>query len=228
MFEAEEVGQAVFADALGAGRVQQHAIDTGEMRRLIAERGACQYVPFPAVRAGTVEVGHLGQDTRRRPGEQAGQRGNRLGRLVCSGTAEVPVVDQERSGQAEEGLDGEECDLPSGRNWPSSHEFAELLPRFTDRQVPDSRQVRPYGEITLARSPQEDFFLVAISLELLRTHLAPLIYSTRVDYGFPQATLFSPAAADTWYLKGQRFLLYLVWRSGKPTGPAGRGHDLAW
>ncbi len=35
MLKAEEIGQAVFTDALGAGRAQQDAVDMGEMCRVI-------------------------------------------------------------------------------------------------------------------------------------------------------------------------------------------------
>jgi hypothetical protein len=45
------------------------------------------------------------------------------------------VVDQERNGQAEQGLDGEEDGLPAGGDGTSECEFAELLACLTDRQI---------------------------------------------------------------------------------------------
>jgi len=47
--QAEEVGEAVASDALEAGGVQQHAVDVGEACRIVAEHGAGEHVPLPAV-----------------------------------------------------------------------------------------------------------------------------------------------------------------------------------
>jgi hypothetical protein len=84
------------------------------VRGLVAEHGTGQDVVLAAVRSGAVEVGHLGQDARRRAGEQPGQGRDRLGSQVRGRATEAAVVDQERNGQAEQGLDREEYGLPTG------------------------------------------------------------------------------------------------------------------
>ena len=47
----------------------------------------------------------------------------------------MPVIHQERSSQAEQRLDRQECDLPTCGDWRPPSEVAELLPRLTNRQV---------------------------------------------------------------------------------------------
>ncbi|MFY9930788.1 MAG: hypothetical protein WAK82_22580 [Streptosporangiaceae bacterium] len=44
----------------------------------------------------------------------------------------MAMVHQERSGEAEEGLNGEERDLPPRGDWGAVLELAELLPRLAD------------------------------------------------------------------------------------------------
>src|SRR6266568_6895841 len=82
-----------------------------------------------------LEVGHLGQDARGRPGEQPGQGGNRLGSQVRGRAAEAAVADQERDGQAEQRLDGEEYGLPAGGDGAPEFELAELAACLTYRQI---------------------------------------------------------------------------------------------
>jgi hypothetical protein len=135
MLQSEEIRQAVGADAFGPGCGQQRAVDMGEVCGLVAEHGTGQDVVPAAVRSGAVEVGHLGQDARGRAGEQAGQGGDRLGSQVRSRAAETAVVDQERDGQAEQGLDGEEDGLSAGGDGAPELELAELAACLADRQV---------------------------------------------------------------------------------------------
>jgi hypothetical protein len=49
--------------------------------------------------------------------------------------AEAAVVDLERGGQAEQGLDGEEDSLPARRDRCPAFELAKLLARLADCQV---------------------------------------------------------------------------------------------
>jgi hypothetical protein len=79
---------------------------------------------------------------------------------VGGGAAKVPVVDLEGSGQAEQRLDGQECDLPSGRNRASPHEFPELQPRLTDREVQVVGTISHMARLLFACSAKEIFALL--------------------------------------------------------------------
>lgn len=74
---------------------------------------------------------------------------------MCGGAAEAPVVDLERSGQTEQRLDGKEYDLPSVSNRTSPHEFPELLPRLTDRQLQIVGKIGHTARLLLACSAKE-------------------------------------------------------------------------
>ena len=63
VFKAEEIRQAILAYAFGAGRSQQDPVDISEMYGVIPEHGTGQDVALAAVGAGTVQIGHFGQDT---------------------------------------------------------------------------------------------------------------------------------------------------------------------
>ena len=133
MLEPEKVRQAAYTNTFGPGRGYKRAVDVGEVRGLIAEHGTGQDVPLVAVRPRAVKVGHLGQDARRRAGEQPGQGRDRLGSQVRGRATEATVVDLERDGQAEQGLDGEEDGLPAGEDGASAFELVELLACLADR-----------------------------------------------------------------------------------------------
>ena len=49
VFKAEEIGQAIFAYAFGAGCAQQYAVDVGKAGRIIPEHGTRQDVPLAAM-----------------------------------------------------------------------------------------------------------------------------------------------------------------------------------
>ena len=153
-------------DALGPGRGQQRAVDVGEVRGLVAEHGAGQDVVLAAVRPGAVEVGHLGQDAGGRAGEQPGQGGDRLGSQVRGRATEAAVVDLERDGQAEQGLDGEEDGLPAGGDGASEFELAELLACLADRQVQVVSKFGHMRRLLPARSSHEEIASVRQSARL--------------------------------------------------------------
>ena len=150
VLESEEVGQPVFAYAFVSGRVQQHAIDVGEMRGLISKHGTGQDVILAAVRAGAVQIGHLGEHARGRPRRIAGRGEDRFRRPVRGGTAEAPVVDQERSGQAQQRLDWQEYDLPTRRDRGPPPELAKLLPSLTSGQVQEIGELSHTARLLLA------------------------------------------------------------------------------
>lgn len=65
------------------------------------------------------------------------------------GAAEVPVVDQERSCQAQQRLDRQECDLSTRGDRGSSYEFAELLPSLTEGQIQEIGKFRHTARLLL-------------------------------------------------------------------------------
>jgi len=62
-------GSPVQAAALAAGRMKQDPVEAAEPRRVVTQRRARQDIPPAAMGAGAVEVAHLLQHARRRPGE---------------------------------------------------------------------------------------------------------------------------------------------------------------
>src|ERR1700730_7137348 len=132
MLEFEEVRQAAWAYALGAGSIQQHPVGAGEVCGVAAEHGAGQDVPPRPVGTGTVQGCPPREDAAGRPGEQPGQRRAGLRSLVRGGAAEAPVIDKKRCGETEQSLDRQERDLPAARDWTAREERPELLSRLAD------------------------------------------------------------------------------------------------
>jgi hypothetical protein len=97
LLEVEEVGQTVLVYAFIPCCGQEGAVDVGEVRGFVAEDGSGQDVVLAAVRAGAVEVGHLGEDAGGRAGEEAGQGGDRLGSLVGGGSTKTSSVSTGRN-----------------------------------------------------------------------------------------------------------------------------------
>ena len=133
LLQAQKVRQPGWADAFGPGGVQQDAVDGAEPGRIFAEHGAGQDIPPAAVGTRAVQVGHFRQHAGRRPREQAGQRRHRLRRAMCGTAAEVAVIHQKRSGEAEQRLDGQERHLPATLNRPTHQQRPELITGLADR-----------------------------------------------------------------------------------------------
>lgn len=70
------------------------------------------------------------------------------------GAAEAPVIHQERSRQAQEGLDRQECDLTACGDRRAAFELAELLPRLTGGQVQELGKLCHRGRLLLTSSPK--------------------------------------------------------------------------
>src|SRR5258707_15785536 len=67
--------------------------------------------------------------------KSAAQRRNWLRRSVRGGAAELPVIDKERRGEAQQRLHGQEICLASAGYGPPAQQLPELLPRLADRQI---------------------------------------------------------------------------------------------
>jgi len=115
-FNAQEVRQAILADAFSTGGLQEDAVDVGEALKVFAEHGPGQYIPPGTVGARAVQVGHLGQHAGRRAREQRGQGRNGLRRAVGGGAAELPVIDEERRRQTQQRFRWQEVGLPGTRH----------------------------------------------------------------------------------------------------------------
>jgi len=104
--------------------------------------------------AGAVQVGHFRQDAGGRPGKQPGQGRHRLERPVCGTATIVPVVNQERGGQAQQRLDRQERHLPAARDRAPCQQRPELLTCLADRQVEVVSQVSHGARLSLPRQPR--------------------------------------------------------------------------
>ena len=71
------------------------------------------------------------------------------------GPAEVPVIYEERSSQAEQRLDGQERDLPTRRDRRPSSELPKLLPRLTDSQVQEIGELSHTARLHPDNSPRK-------------------------------------------------------------------------
>ena len=71
------------------------------------------------------------------------------------GTAEVAVIHKERSGQAQQRLNRQKCDLPTRRNRRSLSELAELRPRLTDSQVQEIGKLSHTARLLLGKVPRK-------------------------------------------------------------------------
>jgi hypothetical protein len=90
---------------------------------------------------------------------------------VGGGAAEVPVVDLERSGQAEQRLDRQEYDLPPRRNRASMYQFPELLPRLVSRQVQVVGKISHMARLLFASSTKHIFGPLTTAKLSPRTYL---------------------------------------------------------
>jgi hypothetical protein len=68
---------------------------------------------------------------------------------------EVPVIDQERRGQAQQRLGRQERHLPAAAGRPAQGQRPELLPRLADRQVQVISQVSHVRRLQPARPHKE-------------------------------------------------------------------------
>ena len=133
VLQPQEVRQAGRVNAVGTGGEQQYSVDGAEPCWIVAEHGTSEDIPPGAVRMRAVQVGHFRQHTGRRSREQPGQRRHRLWRLMCGAPAIMPMFHQERSGEAEQRLDRQKCNLPAALNRTPRQKHPELITGLADR-----------------------------------------------------------------------------------------------
>ena len=138
VLDAQEIWQPA-ADPLGAGGGEQQPVGAAEPGRVVAEDGPGEHVPAPAVRTGTVQVGHFRQHTGRRPGEQAGQGWHRLGCPVRGRAAEMAVVNHKEAARQSSVSAGK--NVAARRDRAARQQRPDLLARLAIRQLQKTGEV---------------------------------------------------------------------------------------
>ena len=111
LLKPKEIRQPIEPDPFCPRGIEQDTVDVREEHRLFPKSGTRGRVEGGTMRARAVKVRHLRQHARRPALEQPCELWDWLGRQMCGAPAISPMVDPERSGQAQQGLDRHEVGL---------------------------------------------------------------------------------------------------------------------
>ena len=152
VLQSQEVRQPPRSDAFAAGGLQQHPVHPAEPGRVIAQHGPGQGIPPRAMRPGPVQVRPSWPVRWTAAGRTTGPATAPAQAPDARSAAEVPVIDQERRGQAQQRLGRQERHLPAAAGRTAPGQRPELLPCLADRQVQVISQVSHVGRLQPAQA----------------------------------------------------------------------------